>query len=259
MIFFGRRAPKEPEDSAGEAEAQEAGGELERIILEIGQKRGQLLEIEAKLKSVAGEYSTTVSELMSIRKEANEEKGHITSLQRQQKIMRTKVAELEGQMAEKEKIASQVQKTRILLSELDKKADEQKKALARMQQMTADETEKQKAVSLRRIQEDAQYRDLLKRVNLLKAGADARRGPDAPGRGGGAGAGGRQMVKKDTTVAATYGNDPRNVVEAASVVVASMKARLVRVQKELETVKRLLKDERLEHQKTRERLAKGSG
>ncbi len=61
----------------------------------------------------------------------------------------------------------------------------------------------------------------------------------------------RELIESDTFGAT---KTPKNVIEAASAVAASLKSKLNMKQKELETVQNLLQRERDEHDKTKQKL-----
>ena len=245
MILFSRKksgGDEQKQDTENES-IQQAAREFDEILRNIEAKKSEFTEVEGKLESVAREYSTTVSELMSVRKDANEERNNVASLQRQQKIMRTKIDDLQSQIEKKAEAASKVQSAQRRLERLERDMQECKKRYETMRQKADAEEQRQKTANLKRIQSEAYHQDLLRRIDLAKAGS-SNDNTKKDGAGGG-----------DALAATgTADTDAKNVVEAASVVVASMKSKMILAQKELETVKRLLKEERMQHQKTQERL-----
>ena len=218
------------------------GGRIGGPEAEISAKKQELLSLSAKLDKVKKEYDTAVSDLMSVKRETNEERNHITSMERQQRVVKSKLEDLERRYKQDmQSKSSDVEKMQVQLRQGRNDVELCRREHEKIQEEIAAAQSKLTEVSMRRIKAEDQYQETLKKIEetdgLPEAVREAPAGDtDTDGRG------------------AAGGDTPKNVIEAASAVVASMKAKLGMAEKELDAVKRLLSVERAEHEKTKRDL-----
>ncbi len=231
MKFFSRKKQNVSEEAEIQEDSQkeELESELEKIEENIRQKNQQLKGITSKLADVKKEYDVAVSALMTVKKESNEKKNHIESLERQQRVSKSKAIEAQRQYDHEKIKINEVQKTRASLEQTKKDIELGKKNHLKIQGEITEAQTRLNDINVKRIDAENKYQEILAKID----GADIKEKPDV-----------KTLTEKV----------PKNVVEAASAVVASMKTRLNIAQKELEVVKRLLEKERIEHQKTKDML-----
>ena len=209
---------------------------------EISAKKQELLSLSTKLDKVKKEYDAAVSDLMSVKRETNEERNHITSMERQQRVVKSKLEDLERRYKQDmQSKSSDMEKMQVQLRQGRNDVELCRREHEKIQEEIAAAQSKLTEVSMRRIKAEDQYQETLKKIDETDGLPEAVRETSAEDTGAdGSGAAG--------------GDAPKNVIEAASAVVASMKAKLGMAEKELDAVKRLLSMERAEHEKTKRDL-----
>lgn len=234
MIFvklFGKKEKQvqEPKD----ARKDEIESRLEDIRGSILEKTRQLEETASRLAEVKKEYDCAVSDLMAVKKEANEEKNTVESLQRQQRVARTRIKEAQdrykqeaGKITEIEKASARLQQIKNDIALGAKNREDIQKEIAYAQAKLSD-------TDTRRVGAEDQYQAILEKIN-----------------------GAKSTLHKTQPAPQKTDGSPKNIVEAASTVVASMRTKLDAAQKETEVVKQMLAKEREEHKLTKDKLDK---
>lgn len=239
MGLFGKKRRKD-EENTDASKRDDLSYRLVEIEGQIATKKHELETLTLKLDQVKKEYDSAVSDLMSIKKEANEEKNHIVSLERQQKISKEKILDLEKKYEQERAKLQDVAKTRMQLEQIRRDTEHSREEYNDIQQNISDARNKLNEISVRRIEVEDQYQEILEKIDGVGAKVTETTGEKPV----------RAAAKSQSHMA----GEPKNVIEAASAVVASMKSKLSMAQKELDTVRGLLEKEREAHGRTRQEL-----
>ena len=246
MGFFGKKKVETQEENESILK-EEVEGEVEKLQNELGTKQEEIIKITEKIQTVKEEYDTTVSNLMLIKKEFNQKKMELDTVQREYREIREKIKN--AQQIKDTKSINEFNKTekefKRIKQELDQMIKEQngvKDEIAkgqktlhgiRKQQIEVGKELDEANSRLYNAKEELDKKDQFQDTSILTPK--------------------EKKVIKDNTV-----NEKANagVIEAASVVVGSLKSKLNTAQKELEQIQGLLEEERESHKKTREELMK---
>lgn len=235
--------------------------ELSYLQNEIRDKTENLESISKKLASVKEEYDTAVSNLMSTKKEINQKRSEIEIIQKDHEVILEKIGTIKGQL---ESVNTQYNEKKSKLDELED-ADA---SLAEVKKNIAQSNEEYGTIR-GQIEETQAILDQVKikqreaEVELQNTNSRLKNARDEIVRIQTE----KQLQKTDSGIAnkemqfienelSTIGSkkESKNVIEAASAVVASMNDKLRAAQKELDVVKRVLEKERKEHQETKQQL-----
>ena len=246
MGFFGKKKVETQEENESILK-EEVEGEVEKLQNELGTKQEEIIKITEKIQTVKEEYDTTVSNLMLIKKEFNQKKMELDVVQREYRETRERIKNT--QQIKDTKSINEFNKTekefKRIKQELDQMIKEQngvKDEIAkgqktlhgiRKQQIEVGKELYEANSRLYNAKEELDKKDQFQDTSILTPK--------------------EKKVIKDNTV-----NEKANagVIEAASVVVGSLKSKLNTAQKELEQIQGLLEEERESHKKTREELMK---
>jgi len=244
-----KRSKKQEDESLEKQEAQnevppvqEKSHEMilkEQLEDEIAQLRNDIkikLEtldtITTKLASVKEEYETVVSNLMSIKKEWNTKKNDIDSFSSKHDEITSKIESLKSQ--EKE-----------ILSILEPLQIEKNEILSKIESLKSEKNDVESEF------QNTQTNLINAREGLQKLQSQTEQKKSEVG-----------MVDKEVKFIenklSTVGKnvDTKNIVEAASAIVASTNQKLHMAEKELEIIKKLLDKERKEHREAKNQLEK---
>jgi len=246
MGFFGKKKVEDIPDNSAETRLKtELEEKVEKLQKESREKQTELDEITQRITTVKEEYDSTVGSLMVVKKELNQKKMELDITQREYRETRekSKKAELikDSKSVEKfNKTEGDHSKIKEELDQFTKKHDEIKEQIEK-EQATLHNIKKQQ------VEVEKELDEANSRLYNAK----------------------QELDKKDTfedpSILTTsekefIGIDNKNqkssagVIEAASVVVGSLKSKLNTTLKELETVQSLLEKERAEHEKTKKDL-----
>jgi len=247
MGLFGKKKTEEEPVIENEEEIlkEELESEVEKLQKEFREKQTELGNITEKIQTVKGEYDATVSNLMLVKKELNQKKMELDIIQREQKEIkeRNKKSELikdTKSIDNFNKTEGEHSKIKEELDEFTKKHDEIKEQIAQeqsiLQSIRKQQVEVEKELDeansrLYNAKEELDKKDQFEDTSILTPSEKEFIG-----------------IKNEKSSA--------GIIEAASVVVGSLKSKLSMTQKELETVQSLLEKEREEHEKTKKDLEK---
>ena len=243
-----KNSDKESAQSEGEKEKEEEEKiltKVEKLQLELGEKKAENDQLEERIKIVKEEYDATIGNLMMVKKELNQKKIELDVAQRKHESILEKIRGLEkikGQKKEAEfvKTKSDLEKTTRELEEMTREHKRVKEELERDQTDLHDIRKQQ--IDAKRELEEANSRlynakeELDKRDEFQDTGVLTSREKELIGGGTGDNKG------------------PTGVIEAASAVVGSLKSKLNTAQRELDAVQNLLEKEREAHAETRKEL-----
>jgi chromosome segregation ATPase len=249
MGLFGKKNVEEIiSDKTEEVDLKEGlETEIENIQNEFRVKQEELDDIKHKILTVKEEYNNTVSNLMRVKKEINQKKMELDVVQLEYKRIKEKIKTFE-QIKDSESV-----------SEFDKT----KGSFSKIKQELEKITEEHKKIKDQVIQEQTTLHNIKKQQIEYGKELDEARSRLYNAK--------QELEKKDqfqdTSILSSkekefiQGEDTNQkssagVIEAASVVVGSLKSKLNMTQKELEALQLLLEKERAEHEKTKKELEK---
>ena len=247
MGFFSKK--KEEEDKKDEESILkvELETEVEQLQKEFRIKQEEITKITEKIETVKSEYDTTVSNLMSIKKEFNQKKMELDIVQREYRETREKIKN--SQQIKDTKSINEFNKTekefKKIKEELDKMTKEHEKI---KNEITNGQTSlhgiRKQQVEVGKELDEANSRLYNAKEELNKKEKFQDTSVLTP------------KEKKDMKVESQTSKNSAGVIEAASIVVGSLKSKLTTAQKELEQIQGLLEEEREAHKKTRQELMK---
>jgi len=226
--------------SPEEIQRDQVTNELEYLQGEVRSKTDHLNSISEKFVKVKEEYEHIVSELMLSKKELNEKKLELESINSQYEEKKSSLNELERADRDLAAVKSEYIKYKAESEELENKVktlqasyEDNKRAHESAGQNIAKEKAQQEAVRKEIEEIRKEYESKKKEIEIA-----------------------RKELKFIEEQIANVGDrsTPKNVVAAASSVVASMNSKLLATQKELETLKIALQRERADHAETKKKL-----
>ena len=247
MGFFGKKKEEENKKDDESILKGELETEVEQLQKEFRIKQEEITKITEKIETVKSEYDTTVSNLMSIKKEFNQKKMELDVVQREYRETREKIKN--SQQIKDTKSINEFNKTekefKKIKEELDKMTKEHEKIKneitkgqtnlhgIRKQQVEVGKELDEANSRLYNAKEELNKKDKFQDTSILTP-----------------------KEKKDMKVESQTSKNSAGVIEAASIVVGSLKSKLTTAQKELEQIQGLLEEEREAHKKTRQELMK---
>ncbi|MCS5528037.1 MAG: DNA repair protein [Nitrosopumilus sp.] len=247
MGFFGKKKEVKVEKNDESILKKELETEVESLQNEFRTKQEEMTKITEKINSVKEEYDITVSNLMSIKKEFNQKKMELDIVQREYRETREKIKN--AQQIKDTKSIDEFNKTekdfKKIKEELDKMIKEHKEVKGqivkgqstlhgiRKQQIEVGKELDEASSRLYNAKQELDKKDKFQDTSILTP-----------------------KEKKDMKVDNANEKSNAGIIEAASVVVGSLKSKLNIAQKELEQIQGLLEEEREAHKKTRQELMK---
>jgi len=248
MGLFGKKKEEAETISQNSEEyvlKEELESEVEKLQQEYRTKQTELEEITQKIQSVKEEYDSTVGNLMLVKKELNQKKMEHDIIQRECRAMEEKIKN-----AEKIKDSKSIQdfkQTEENLIKLKQEMDEFRKKENEIKEEI--EQGKSELHSIKKQQIDAQKELDEANSRLYNAKEELNKKEQFQDTD-------ILTTKERQFIAGEKSNDKSSagIIEAASVVVGSLKSKLSMTEKELETVQLLLEKERKEHEETKKEL-----
>jgi chromosome segregation ATPase len=245
MGLFGKK--KEIEKNNESILKEELKSEVENLQNEFRTKQEEITKITEKIQKVKEEYDTTVSNLMSIKKEFNQKKMELDTVHREYREIRERI-----------KNAQQIKDTKSI-NEFNKTEKEFNRIKEELHKMTKEHNEikeqivkgqsslqgiRKQQVEVGKELDEANSRLYNAKEELNKKDQFQDTSILTPKE--------KKEIKGENVSEKTNAG----IIEAASVVVGSLKSKLTMTQKELEEIQGLLEEEREAHTKTRQELMK---
>ena len=247
MGFFGKKKEAEIEENNESILKEELETEVESLQNEFRVKQEEIIKITEKIQTVKEEYDTTVTNLMLIKKEFNQKKMELDIVQREHRETREKIKN--AQQIKDTKTIDEFNKTennfKKIKEELDKITKEHKQMKdeivkgqttlhgIRKQQVEVGKELDEANSRLYNSKQELDKKDNFQDTSILTPKEEKEIKGNSP-------------IEKNNA----------SVIEAASIVVGSLKSKLNTTQKELEEIQGLLEEEREAHKKTRQELIK---
>jgi len=247
MGFFGKKKEVEIEKNDESILKDELKTEVESLQNEFRTKQEEMSEITEKIQSVKEEYDTTVSNLMSIKKEFNQKKMELDIVQREYRETREKIKD--AQQIKDTKSINEFNKTEKDFKKIKEELDEMIKEHKEVKGQIVKGQSTLHGIRKQQIEVGKELDEASSRLYNAKQELDEKENFQdtsilTP------------KEKKDMKVGNANEKSNAGIIEAASVVVGSLKSKLNITQKELEQIQGLLEEEREAHKKTRQELMK---
>ena len=247
MGFFGKKKEVEIEKNDESILKEESKTEVESLQNEFRIKQEEMSEITEKIQSVKEEYDTTVSNLMSIKKEFNQKKMELDIVQREYRETREKIKD--AQQIKDTKSINEFNKTEKDFKKIKEELDEMIKEHKEVKGQIVKGQSTLHGIRKQQIEVGKELDEASSRLYNAKQELDEKENFQdtsilTP------------KEKKDMKVGNANEKSNAGIIEAASVVVGSLKSKLNITQKELEQIQGLLEEEREAHKKTRQELMK---
>jgi len=221
--------------------------EVENIQNEFRVKQEDITKITEKIEKVKEEYDTTVSNLMLIKKEFNQKKMELDIVQREHREIREKIKNSQQikdtkSINEFNKTETEFKKNKEELDKMKKEYNEIKEQIVKGQSSLHGIKKQQVEIGkeldeansrLYNAKEELNKKDQFQDTSILTPKEEK----DIKG----------ENISEKTNA---------GIIEAASIVVGSLKSKLTITQKELEKMQEDLEEEREAHKKTRQELIK---
>ena len=247
MGFFGKKKEVEIEKNDESILKEELKTEVGSLQNEFKIKQEEMSEITEKIQSVKEEYDTTVSNLMSIKKEFNQKKMELDIVQREYRETREKIKN--SQQIKDAKSINEFNKTEKDFKKIKEELDEMIKEHKEVKGQIVKGQSTLHGIRKQQIEVGKELDEASSRLYNAKQELDEKENFQdtsilTP------------KEKKDMKVGNANEKSNAGIIEAASVVVGSLKSKLNITQKELEQIQGLLEEEREAHKKTRQELMK---
>ena len=247
MGFFGKKKEVKIEENEELVLKEKLETQVESLQNEFRIKQEGIIKIEEKIQTVKEEYDTIVSNLMLIKKEFNQKKMELDVVQREYREIREKIKNSEQikdtkSINEYNKTEKEFKKIKEELDKMIKEHNQIKEQIMkgqsslygiRKQQVEVGKELDEANSRLYNAKEELDKKDQFQDTSILTS-----------------------KEKKDIKGGNSSEKTNAGIIEAASVVVGSLKSKLTTTQKELEEIQGILEEEREAHKKTRHELMK---
>jgi len=249
MGFFGKRNVDKMISKKSEEYVlkEELETEVEKTQNEFKTKQEELNSIIQKIQTVQEEYNTIVSNLMLVKKELNYKKMDLDIVLLEYKKIREKIKNSEQikdskSINEFNKTEENLSKTKQKLREITEEYGLTKKQVS--QEQSALHNIRKQRIEYQKELDEARSRLYNAKEELEKKDHFQDTSVLTPKE--------RKLIQGESS----NQKSSAGVIEAASIVVGSLKSKLNMAQKELEAIQLLLEKEREEHEKTKQKLEK---
>ena len=249
MGLFGKKKVEEAISDKSEESGLKEGleTEIEKIQNEFRTKQEELDDIKHKILTVKEEYNNTVSNLMRVKKEINQKKMELDVVQREYKGIREKIKTYE-QIKDSESVR-EFDKTKGSFSKIKQELEKVTEDHNKIKQQVVEEQSTLHNIKKQQIEYEKELDEASSRLYNAKEELEKKdhfqdTSVLTPKE--------KEFIQKKSS----NKNSSAGVIEAASVVVGSLKSKLNLTQKELEVLQLLLEKEREEHEKTKKELEK---
>jgi len=228
---------------------EELETEVEKLQKEFRTKQYETRENEQKLQFVKDEYNSVVASLMEIKKETNQKKMELDVVKREYRDIKIKIENTDERYQKSKNLINELEETE---ADLKFKKEELKGLIKKDTEIKEKISEGQSilhGIKSQEIQKQKELEGIASSLHNAKQGIRSSDNTDI------------FTSKEKEFIKGQIGEKQvtKGVIEAASVVAASLKSKLNMAQKELETVQQLLEKEREEHSLTKEKLKRLQG
>jgi chromosome segregation ATPase len=239
-LFSKKPEPRKEENEDRKQKVEE----LFVLNVEFRNKEIELKEIIDKIKNVKTEYDLIVNNLMSVKKEHIQKKTELA-------VSVKELNEINEKIKSSQSIKKSLESTELKnAQEKLKKANEDfEKASSELSKINEDlQSEQSSLVEIRRQQVEVQKELESANAQLYDAKQQLSKNQTSDKK--------EVLSPEEKQIMNISGKDKSGVIEAASIVVGSLKSKLTKTQKEMESLQDMLEKERAEHEKTKLELKK---
>jgi chromosome segregation ATPase len=250
MGLFGKKKEQiddvKPEKSEERVLKEALETEVENLQKEFRAKQEELEIITTKLQSVKEEYDIATTNLMSVKKESNQKKTELDMIYLEYKDIKAKLTSADEKLNKNKKTVEEVE---IIETNLTKREQELEKCIKEHNEIKEKITEDQSnlyEINAQQIKAQKELEEITARLyNAKQEATNLQQVGDT---------GVFTSKEKEFIGESSNKKETKGIIEAASVVVGSLKAKLSMAEKELETIQTLLEKERNEHAQTKHEL-----
>ena len=245
MGFFGKKKDEKEVKNEESILKEELETEVEQLQNEFRIKKEDITKITEKIQTVKEEYDVTVSNLMLIKKEFNQKKMELDTVQREYREIREKIKN--AQQIKDAKSINEFNKTEVEFKKIKEELHEMTKEHNEIKEQITKGQSSLHGIRKQQVEVGKELDEANSRLYNAKQELDKKdQFQDTS----------ILTPKEKKEIKGVNSNEKTNagIIEAASVVVGSLKSKLTTTQKELEEIQGLLEEERESHQKTRQEL-----
>ena len=247
MGLFGKKKVEEVISEKSDEYVLKEELEIENIQNEFRAKQEELDVITHKILTVKEEYNNTISNLMRVKKEINQKKMELDVVQREYRDIREKIKNAE--QIKDSKSVSEFNKTKGNFSKIKQDLGNVTEEYDKIKKQIVQEQSILHSIKNQQIEYEKELDEA--RIRLYNAKEELAKKDHFQDTS--------VLTPKEKEFIQGEGSNQKSsarVIEAASVVVGSLKSKLNMAQKELEALQLLLEKEREEHEKTKKELKK---
>lgn len=245
MGLFGKKKDETDEKSEEVVLKEALETEVESLQKEFRTKQDEIESITKKLQSVKEEYEIATSNLMALKKESNQKKMEIDTIYLEYKDIRSKIADAEQRFAKNKRAIEEIDKAESNFAKTNQELENIKKEYDGIKEKITTEQLSLHEIRRQKIQAQKELEEITARsYNARQEGHLSETGVFTVKE--------KEFIEGESASR----RETKGIIEAASVVVGSLKSKLSMTEKELETVQMLLEKERNEHIKTKNELEK---
>jgi len=207
-------------------------------------KHEEIENITKKIQSVKEEYDIATSNLMSVKKESNQKKMELDTTYLEYKDIRSKINNIDERLNKNKKSIEELDKVESNLTKMKYDLEKITKEHDAIKEKITEEQSSLHKILAQQIQAQKELDEITSRLYNAKNLQDNNETSVF-------------TLKEKKFIDETRDKrETKGIIEAASVVVGSLKSKLSMAEKELETVQTLLEKERNEHIQTKNELEK---
>jgi chromosome segregation ATPase len=247
MGFFSKKKEVDIQENNESTLKEELETEVEGLQNEFRAKQEEITKITEKIQTVKEEYDTTITNLMLIKKEFNQKKMELDIVQREHRETREKIKN--AQQIKDTKIIDEFNKTENNFKKIKEELDKITKEHKQMKEEITKEQTTLHGIRKQQVEVGKELDEANSRLYNAKQELDEKENFQDTSI---------LTLKEKKKITENNPTEKNNasVIEAASIVVGSLKSKLSTTQKELEEIQGLLEEERKAHKKTRQELIK---
>ena len=221
--------------------------EVENLQKEFRTKQEEIENITEKLQSVKEEYDIATSNLMSVKKESNQKKMELDTIYLEYKNIKLKISNADERLNKNKKSSEELDKAESNLIKIKHDLEKITKEYDEIKEKIAEEKSSLHKIQTQQIQAQKELDGITSRLYNAKNLQDNNETSVFT------------FKEKEFIEETRDKRETKGIIEAASVVVGSLKSKLSMAEKELETIQILLEKERNEHIQTKNELERLKG
>ena len=220
------------------------GTEVIELQKEFRAKQEEIENITKKIQSVKEEYDIATSNLMSVKKESNQKKMELDTIYLEYKDIKSKINNIDERLNNNKKSVEELDKVESNLTKMKHNLEKITNEHDAIKEKITEEQSSLHKIVAQQIQAQKELDGITSRLYNVKNLQNSNETSMFT------------LKEKEFIDETRDKRETKGIIEAASVVVGSLKSKLSMAEKELETVQTLLEKERNEHIQTKNELEK---